>query len=826
MMKSLKRARRIVRRALLGALPALGLVSGCGDPPDPTVHNCSFAVGADLCPPGTIPSAVTGCPDGGQCVSDNQGCTFECRSSCAPEGQTQCAGATLVQRCENGQWVKADDCSERNTICKPSAGGGAGCENCPVGQSRCGDGQCHDFTMEQSHCGGCDQACSTNDPHGSMQCVSSQCKLVCDESFDLCAGTCVPGLETNDEHCGTCDRACTTSNGTNHCVEGQCKPECDTTHGNCDGNDENGCETDLHTSGQSCGACNNDCASKPHVVASAVSCSGGTCLIPTEACTAPFADCDKNPDNGCEVDTFSDVHRCGGCSALNDCALLPHASPSAVQCDLGHCVIGNCDGGGWEVCTENGTTVCKDTDNDVANCGGCGEPCAPPLACQEAECSDGNCLVTTKPGYCVIAGVCHAQGDVNPANVCEQCAAQSSSQWSPVVLSTCTHGACKDENHTACTCEQDYFNPDAAKQTCVPIFGKGTNDVTVTGQQAIQVLSTSVVTSSTISQTATSIPVESGAAFQAGDYVLIIDLQGAGSPGSFTTKVVAQAQSGTLSFGTPIGKTFAAGDKVVVHRFEQYHNLTVAASGVLQPSLAWNGKSGGVLPLLVSGMLTVQGQISVNGLGFRGALAAQHACSTPGYVCARSSSGEGSRGEGGDFAYGGGQGGSCEYYCNPCGGGGGGNATPGGAGSCHFPGDAHFGSGGAGWASGSLLAFGGGGGGGSLMDGAVYTWNEPGSHLPGARGGGIVVIQAFQIAPLTGSLSARGADGPPLPGGFPCPAKSGGAGAGGTIGLFTRTQMTVFDPLGTKIIVAGGAAGNGSGAGGQGSVLVSLPNMH
>jgi hypothetical protein len=56
-------------------------------------------------------------------------------------------------------------------------------------------------------------------------------------------------------------------------------------------------------------------------------CDAGQCAI--DMCTMPFADCDKDFSNGCELDTQSDANHCGGCNI---------ACPPTKS----HCVGGMC----------------------------------------------------------------------------------------------------------------------------------------------------------------------------------------------------------------------------------------------------------------------------------------------------------------------------------------------------------------------------------------------------------------------------------------------------------------------------------------------------
>ncbi len=60
------------------------------------------------------------------------------------------------------------------------------------------------------------------------------------------------------------------------------------------------------------------------------SCDTGTCVLATtNACTAPFADCDQIASNGCETNTTTSARHCGGCGMA--CGLKDLCSNSTCQ---------------------------------------------------------------------------------------------------------------------------------------------------------------------------------------------------------------------------------------------------------------------------------------------------------------------------------------------------------------------------------------------------------------------------------------------------------------------------------------------------------------
>jgi hypothetical protein len=124
-------------------------------------------------------------------------------------------------------------------------------------------------------------------------------------------GVCVP-LNT-PSNCGGCGTVCQAFGGTNVCVllgTGYvCKPTCDATHADCDHNPNNGCEVDL-TGPNNCGMCGHACTN-PH--GTTVCTTQGTGWICNPSCTMPWGAC-SDPAMGCTTNTGNDVDHCGDCN--------------------------------------------------------------------------------------------------------------------------------------------------------------------------------------------------------------------------------------------------------------------------------------------------------------------------------------------------------------------------------------------------------------------------------------------------------------------------------------------------------------------------------
>ncbi len=87
-------------------------------------------------------------------------------------------------------------------------------------------------------------------------------------------------------------------------------------------------------------------------------------------------------------------------------------------------------------------------------------------------------------------------------------------------------------------------------------------------------------------------------------------------------EVAAVPNNTTIVLNCPLTYSYDANGKVQVIRVPRYNNFTVN-SGASVTAPAWNGSTGGVVVAEVSGNTTINGQINVNGLGFRGGTAEQ-----------------------------------------------------------------------------------------------------------------------------------------------------------------------------------------------------------
>lgn len=284
-----------------------------------------------------------------------------------------------------------------------------------AGTQACCDGACIDTQSSTAHCGACGAACTV--PNGTPTCSNGTCAVgLCTVPFADCNGDRLDGCEVDTSrdvlNCGGCGSACPTrANASAGCTVGRCGFVCTAGFADCDGDAENGCEVDLRASNGNCGGCGVVC-NPPNAMGA---CAMGTCTV--VSCTAEFGDCDNNATNGCEADLRSTTAHCGACdhacaggaNAVGVCA----ASRCALVCAAG---FADCDGD-----ASNGCEVA--TTSDAMHCGACGRACA--RANTETQCVGSRCTVTgCTRGYgdcdAMAENGCETHTEVSVAN-CGRC---------------------------------------------------------------------------------------------------------------------------------------------------------------------------------------------------------------------------------------------------------------------------------------------------------------------------------------------------------------------------------------------------------------------
>ncbi|MBK6533187.1 MAG: hypothetical protein IPF99_27475 [Deltaproteobacteria bacterium] len=225
---------------------------------------------------------------------------------------------------------------------------------------------------DNANCGVCGRACAAG-----RVCAAGACVATCAAPLSLCGGGCV-NTSNDPSNCGSCGASCSAgANATAVCAAGSCAFVCGPGFADCDRNPANGCEVNLTSSVTHCGACGLSCPVRP---GAASVCAAGSCGF---LCASGTADCDGNPGNGCEASTTS-VSNCGACGVA--CPARPGAT---AACTAGAC-RSSCIAG-FADCDGNPTNGCEvDTRTSSTNCGGCGTACP-----SGRVCAGGTCLSAT-----------------------------------------------------------------------------------------------------------------------------------------------------------------------------------------------------------------------------------------------------------------------------------------------------------------------------------------------------------------------------------------------------------------------------------------------
>ena len=137
-----------------------------------------------------------------------------------------------------------------------------------------------------------------------------RCVLVSDPEYGCASEGCQPCVLPNAQ--STCD------------VYGECAiAACVGRTEDCNRRADDGCEVNLDADENHCGACNAEPCSVPGALPA---CARGECAI--RKCLPGFKDCNRESDDGCEINILEHDENCGGCG---------------LQCTVGlECVDGGC----------------------------------------------------------------------------------------------------------------------------------------------------------------------------------------------------------------------------------------------------------------------------------------------------------------------------------------------------------------------------------------------------------------------------------------------------------------------------------------------------
>jgi len=383
--------------------------------------------------------------------------TADCREGECTDGTCQAAGCSDGDQTDNETDI---DCG--GGACKrcPVGGGcveGSDCQTGVCGEQGCAEPTCNDRVINGNEsdfdCGGPDcsscvagQSCLTPSDCVGGDCNNGTCALSCAAGSGNCDGDPGNGCETNlradASHCGDCATVCSLSNATASCAAGMCRVEsCVAPFADCNGDPADGCEVNTKTDVDNCGAC----GAKPCPTLNGQAyCADSQCGI---TCAENFADCDGEAGNGCEKDVSRDINNCGGCGKACTASAGKTAWCRKGQCGETTCATGrgDCNGDPDDDAANGGCET--DLKADVDSCGACGTICV--VSGGEAQCSAGSCSIKScSPGLANCSGGyadgCETNTNTDLAN-CGTCGKGcSTANGSPA----CVSGACQVKSCT------------------------------------------------------------------------------------------------------------------------------------------------------------------------------------------------------------------------------------------------------------------------------------------------------------------------------------------------------------------------------------------
>ncbi len=380
-----------MRFRIVGGLLALSLIAfvapSCSAPK-------SLGFGEDI----DVPSFSSS--DAGEAdASEDGGLITYCPSSACPPGWTTCPNSRFP--CDTNVNVDSTNCGACGVVCPQ--GGGSESYVCVEGECtmKCTDhafdcdglpdNGCEARASSRESCGGCGIKCEDPDKPCVRETNSSPYECGCPWGKTACGGRCVD-VQSDERNCSACGVACDPTgpglperpNAIYGCTNGECgRMKCKPGFANCDGDPENGCETSTKTK-DNCGVCGRACTGDKECRIF------GPNRVPTCLCEPGFTQCGPPCPEGsiCDAqcaDLTSDRANCGACGVACN-ANIPNAFGS---CNYGACTYG-CNLG-WADCNDSGGDGCEtNTKNDPNNCGGCGITCDLLLG---QACVAGRCVV-------------------------------------------------------------------------------------------------------------------------------------------------------------------------------------------------------------------------------------------------------------------------------------------------------------------------------------------------------------------------------------------------------------------------------------------------
>ncbi|MSP61794.1 MAG: hypothetical protein EXR72_15965 [Myxococcales bacterium] len=402
--------------------------NGCEVDTSASAANCGMCGMACPAPANASAACTAGVCGIGKCTAGFTDCDMKAANGC------EVATGTDIVNC--GGCAKKCGAVANATI--GCAAGVCGIDKCTAGFSNCnmnsGDGCEVNTDTDIKNCGACAKMCPTG-PNTQPTCIKAVCGFAaCAAPLKHCSMNVNDGCETNTSndvsHCGACNAACpNVFNGVRACVNSICTVgTCNQNFADCDKNPANGCEIQSSNDIKNCGACAAACA----LANTSQSCVAGVCAVGT--CTAPFNNCDGNPVNGCESSQLTDVNNCGGCA--KKCA----ANNASVACTAGACGIAMCTAPFLD-CNKTFADGCElNGSSDLNNCGACAMKCPAIMngvaACAASKCGIASCNAPFADCDKQVAN----GGESNTSNDAKNCGG-----CGVVCNGACVNGACRDK---------------------------------------------------------------------------------------------------------------------------------------------------------------------------------------------------------------------------------------------------------------------------------------------------------------------------------------------------------------------------------------------
>ena len=422
--------------------------SDCGDPGSP---RCDASSGRCVA---CLPTNDN-CGGNQFCVQSNG--VWQCMMGCKMDSDCQPAMDGGTPDAGNAGLVGNFTCCSH--VCVDTTADSHNCGKCGVAcvnNNSCCGSACADTTREVFNCGKCGASCGGK--NASWSCTNSACAItMCNGTFRDCnmdpSDGCEVNIVSDAKNCKACGMACVEANATPICAQSCGIGACNQGFADCDKNPLNGCEVNITNDLANCGSCGKGCG---HLNNGTAVCANSQCAV--GSCNAGFADCDKNPGNGCEVNKNTDVNNCGACG--NRCPSVINGSPG---CTNGVCGTSACTA---PFLTCGGSPCAINSSSDVNNCSACGTRCPNvtngTAACKASVCGIGTCV--NGFGDCDGNSGNGCEANLNTdVNNCRMCGAKCSAVangTSACLNGTCGIGACngtfKDcNNNPGDGCEVD-----------------------------------------------------------------------------------------------------------------------------------------------------------------------------------------------------------------------------------------------------------------------------------------------------------------------------------------------------------------------------------